>query len=40
VKYFVNGRPVREGTGSEKEKAVRDFLKGRRQLECLGSADK
>jgi integrase len=27
VKYYVNGRPVRVSTGSEKEGAARDFLK-------------
>jgi integrase len=29
VKYYVNGHPVRESTGTEKEKAARDFLKSR-----------
>jgi len=29
VKYYVNGRPVRESTGSEKETEARRFLKAR-----------
>jgi integrase len=29
VKYYANGRPVRESTGTEKEKAARDYLKAR-----------
>jgi integrase len=28
-KYYVNGRPVRESTGTDKEKEARDFLKRR-----------
>ena len=29
VKYYVNGRPVRESTGTEKETEARRFLKER-----------
>jgi integrase len=36
VKYYVNGRPVRESTGFGKEKAARDFLKGREGRAATG----
>ena len=29
VKYYLNGRPIRESTGTTKEKEAKNFLKGR-----------
>lgn len=36
VKYYVNGRPIRESTRTEKEKAARDFLKAREGRAATG----
>jgi integrase len=36
VKYYVNGRPVRESTGSEKEQEARRFLDTRRGRAAAG----
>jgi integrase len=37
VKYYVNGRPVREGTGTEKETDARRFLKEREGRVATGA---
>jgi integrase len=36
IKYYVNGRPVRESTGTDKEKAARDVLKTREGRAAAG----
>src|SRR3989442_2112203 len=36
-KYYVNGRPVRESTGSEKEEGARRFLKLREGAAATGA---
>ena len=36
VKYYVNGRPVRESTGTEKETEAKRFLKARGGREAMG----
>src|SRR5712691_10491729 len=36
VKYYVNGRPVRESTGTEKETEARRFLKERERRVATG----
>jgi len=38
VKYYVNGRPVRESTGTEKETEAKRFLDGRRGRVATGQA--
>lgn len=37
-KYYVNGRPVRESTGTEKETEAKRFLDGRRGRVATGQA--
>ncbi len=37
VKYYVNGRPVRETTGTEKESEARRFLKLKEGAVAKGS---
>ncbi len=37
VKYYVNGRPVRESTGTEKESQARRFLKLREGAVATGA---